>query len=144
MELGFFHFIYFRLDICFIWLYFQFFYIVEIKMIKPIDEKWRFRVCGLDGGGYKPAMDLPPVKKKYHKNMPWKYCLVIVKWWDDETGAEGYDRCIFLYESFCVELWTDRMNYWDWLYGGCWVVAYDVVTNDAKEVGDTIRKYLIN
>ena len=112
-----------------------------MKELKPIDENWKFRVFSLDGSGYKPARDLPPVKRTY-KNRPWKYCVVIVKFWDEDTGEEGYDRCIFLYDYFSVSHWVEKMNMNDWIYNFSWKVEYDFVTDDATEVSRVVREYL--
>jgi hypothetical protein len=107
--------------------------------IRPIDEKWKFQVCSVDRSGFKIA---PPqqIKRTYYKNRPWKYCVVIIKWWDGEM--EGYERCIFLYDCFSVERWVEKMNYYDWLYAHQWEVIHEMVTNDHEEVKTTIRKYM--
>ena len=106
----------------------------------PIDENWKFQVCSVDGTGFKVCNCLPPLKRTYYKNRPWKYCVVIIRWWDDEN--EGYDRFIFFYDCFSVERWTELMNRSDFLYDYQWEVVYEMVSNDYEEVKAVVNKYL--
>ena len=107
--------------------------------LMPLDASWEIQVCSIDGSGFKVA---PPqqIKRTNYRNRPWKDCVVIIRWWDDEN--EGYDRFIFFYDCFSVERWTELMNRSDFLYDYQWEVVYEMVSNDYEKVKAVVSKYL--
>lgn len=105
-------------------------------MLLPIDADWEFKVCSVDGSGYKAY---PPIKGKRTIKKPWKFCYCIICWEDDEDI--GRDYCIFSYDEFSVEAWQTQVNYYNWVYEGRWEVVADGTFDAKDELNAILKKY---
>jgi hypothetical protein len=112
-------------------------------MLLPIDASWQMRIISVDGNvGYK-CFQRPVCKKRtLKKNRAWEFCYAIVKWQDLQNKDDnGYDYFCMKYDDFCVEEWSEVMNFFDCIFDGEWEVVCDGVCNDMKEFNEVWKKY---